>query len=246
MKSAVKILCPACERLLALTTFRLEGATLVVTCSGCGVESRVERAPESVSATGAAFASRPVSQPPRVSLASKEGASNVVVLRTAGHDAVSKAAAAADQAPFAVPDAVCPRCIAPRARAPECPHCGISFEKYEESMTMPPRWLRDDWVELLRDWGNEAKHALVRRKAQQLDALAAVGRLYRLRLAEVPEDPFAAEGRADILRLASVPIAFTPPQDDLVVNTRRRNLLLGLGGLFALLAFLFIVRMLFG
>lgn len=240
MKRSVKILCPSCERLLPFTTFRVDGSTLVVTCSGCGVESRVDGAPQPFVSP-----SRPVSQPPRVSLASTEGGSNVVVLRTAGHDAVTKAATAADAAPFAVPDNVCPRCIAPKANAPECPHCGINFERYEESMTAPPRWLRDDWVSLLRDWGNEAKHATLRRKAQQLDALAAVGRLYRLRLAFVPEDPFALEGRADILRLAAVSISLTRVADDeLTMPPRRRNAILGLGGFLIFVVAFFILRML--
>lgn len=237
MKRTVKILCPSCERLLTLGAFRLDGSTLVLTCVGCGVETRVE--PPAPTFTP----SRPVSQPPRFSLASTEGGSNVVVLRTAGHDAVAKAAAAADASPFAVPDNVCPRCIAPRAVADACPHCGISFERYEESMTLPPKWLRDDWVALLRDWGNEAKHTMLRRKAQQLDALAAVGRLYRLRLAVVPEDPFANDGRADILRLAAVTISLARPGEanELTMSPRRRNAILGIGGfvicvvLFALL-----------
>ncbi len=238
MKRTVKILCPRCERLLPLTTFRLEGAALLVTCGGCGVETRIEQPGAQLAMPAAP--SRPVSQPPRVSLASTDGGSNVVVLRTAGHEAVAKAAASADQSPFAVPDAVCPRCIAPRAQANECPHCGISFERYEESMTLPPRWLRDDWVALLRDWGNDAKHVQLRRKAQQLDSLAAVGRLYRVRLAYVPEDPMAAEGRADVLRLASVPMAFAPPDE--VTNTRRRNVLFGLGGLFIVVVVLMLLR----
>lgn len=247
MKRSVKILCPSCERLLPLTTFRLEGSALVVTCSGCSVESRVDGAPPPSPSAPTFIPSRPVSQPPRVSLASTEGGSNVVVLRTAGHDAVAKAAAAADDAPFAVPDNVCPRCIAPRAQTADCPHCGLSFERYEESMTMPPRWLRDDWVALLREWGNEAKHAMLRRKAQQLDALAAVGRLYRLRLAFVPEDPFATEGREDILRLAAVSFAVArPPEDETTMSPRRRNMILGLGG-FVIFAVCFVIlRMMWG
>ena len=80
---------------------------------------------------------------------------------------------------------------------------------------MPPRWLRDEWLALLRDWGNESKHAQVRRKAQQLDALAAVGRLYRLRLAAAPEDPIAAQGREDVLRLAAVPMNYGAVEDSL-------------------------------
>lgn len=212
----MKILCPHCERLLAVTRFRVEGGVLVVTCGGCGAELRSEE-PRALASPGPVS----ISSAPRVSLASVEGASNVVVLRTAGHEAVSKAAIAADlPEPFRAPPTVCPRCISPRTGAAECPHCGVRFETYEEALALPPRWLRDEWLLLLRDWGNEAKHAQVRRKAQQLDALAAVGRLYRLRLAAVPEDPIAAQGREDVLRLAAVPMNYGPMEDS--VEQRRK------------------------
>jgi len=225
----VKVLCPECERLISLERFRLDGAALVVTCGKCGAESRVE--PAVVATAAAAPVPSPSSPPrgpapvPRVSLASTAGGSNVVVLRTAGHEAVQKAAASADGAPFAIPDGVCPKCIARRSSAPECPHCGIRFENFDEATVLPVKWLRDEWVELLRDWGNEAKHALLRRKAQQVDALAAVARLYRLRQSAVPEDPVAAEGLNDILRLAAVPIGLPRPQEDL--SERRRAMVLG-------------------
>lgn len=220
----MKILCPHCERLLPVSQFRVEGGVLVVTCSACGAESRSEE-PRALAAPGSvAFPA-----PPRISLASVEGASNVVVLRTAGHEAVGKAAIAADlPQPFLAPPTVCPRCIGPRTGASECPHCGVRFEGYDEALSMPPRWLRDEWLSLLRDWGNEGKHVQVRRKAQQLDALAAVGRLYRLRLVAVPEDPIAAQGREDVLRLAAVPMSYGGP-DDLVERRRRIITFVGVG-----------------
>lgn len=231
MKGGVKILCPHCERLLAVTQFRVEGGVLVVTCSACGAESRSEEARLAAPAAMTFQASPP---PSRVSLASVEGASNVVVLRTAGHDAVNKAAIAADlPEPFLAPPNVCPRCVSPRTGAEECPHCGVRFEGYEEALSMPPRWLRDEWLQLLRDWGNEAKHAQLRRKAQQLEALAAVGRLYRLRLVAVPEDPIAAQGREDVLRLAAVPMNYGTSDDTL--EQRKRIITLSVVAVVALL-----------
>jgi len=230
MKGRVKILCPHCERLLPVAHFRVEGGMLVVTCSACGAESRSEET--RLAASGPATFQ---GAPPRVSLASIEGASNVVVLRTAGHEAVSKAAMAADlPQPFQAPPNVCPRCISPRTGAAECPHCGVRFEGYEEALSLPPRWLRDEWLPLLRDWGNEAKHAQVRRKAQQLDSLAAVGRLYRLRLVAVPEDPIAAQGREDVLRLAAVPMNYGPSDD--AAEQRRRIITMAVVGTLAVLA----------
>jgi hypothetical protein len=224
MKSLVKVLCPHCDRLIALEVFRVEGEALIITCAKCGTESRVESAAAAV--TQVATQGRSSSMPPRVSLASTEGGSNVVVLRTAGHEAAQKAARAADEGPFVIPEGVCPRCIAPRAATPSCPHCGILFESFDEASVLPPKWLREEWVEVLRDWGNELKHTQLRRKAQQTDGLAAVGRLYRLRQASVPEDPVAAEGRADVLRLAAVAMSFRPAASDEELEQRRRKVVL--------------------
>jgi hypothetical protein len=244
----VKVLCPHCERLISLEVFRTEGAALIITCSKCGVESRVEPAQAAQSTEVAqvaqvASAPRAPSFAPRVSLASTEGASNVVVLRTAGHEAVQKAAKAADEAPFQLPEGVCPKCIAPKSPAASCPHCGILFESFDEATILLPKWLREAWVEQLRDWGNEAKHVQLRRKAQQLDALAMLGRLYRLRQAMVPEDPIAAEGRADVLKLAAGSISFRPPQDD-ELERRKKTVLIAILAVLAFLGLLAVLAML--
>lgn len=225
----MKVLCPQCERLISLERFRLDGAALIITCTKCDAQTRVEAAQVLESAAVAAPAplpSRPISAPPRVSLASMEGASNVVMLRTAGHEAVQKAALAADENPFAVPEGVCPKCIARRGETSACAHCGIHFENVDEAMLLPPKWLRDDWIELLRDWGNETKHGQLRRKAQQAEALAAVGRLYRLRQAFVPEDPVAETGRSEVLRMAAVAISFRPSSMD-EGDQRKKVILIG-------------------
>lgn len=205
----MKFLCPECERLISLEQFRLDGGVLVVTCQECSVETRVEAAKPITQPL-----TQPITQPaaPRVTLASTAGGSNVVVLRTAGHEAVQKAAAAAET-PFTIPEGVCPKCIARRASSAECPHCGIRFETFDEATVLPPKWLREAWVDVLRAWDDEARHSAFRRKAQQADALAGVARLYRLRQAAVPEDPVAAEGLAEIVRLASVPIGLPRPDE---------------------------------
>jgi len=243
MKRPVKVLCPHCERLITLEHFRFEGSTLIITCARCGVESRLENVPAQAQAAqvGAAPARAP-SLPPRVSLASTEGGSNVVVLRTAGHEAVQKAARAADENPFAVPEGVCPKCIAPRAAGEACPHCGIFFASFDETMVLPPKWLREEWTELMRDWGNEQKHQHLRRKAQQADALAAVGRLYRMRQSAVPEDPVAEEGRAEVVRMAAVAISFRPSQEG-ELERRKRTALIAVLSVITFLVALVLIRM---
>lgn len=214
------MLCPQCERLLELEVFRVDGPALIITCSRCGIENRVERVSAAASQVSGGSATRAPSLPPRVSLASTEGGSNVVVLRTVSHEATQKAARAADEGPFAVPEGVCPKCISARIATSSCPHCGILYESFDEAQVLLPPWLREEWVAVLRDWANESKHSLLRRKAQQVDALAMLGRLYRVRQAFVPEDPVAEEGRADVLRLAAVAISFKPAKDD---ETERRK-----------------------
>ena len=231
MRGPVKFLCPDCERLISLEVFRVEGPALVVTCQKCGAQSRAESLPSAASRPA-----RPVTLPPRFSLESTQGSSNVVVLRTAGHEATQKAARAADEGPFVLPEGVCPKCIAPRATTPSCPYCGILFESFDEATVLPPKWLRDEWVEVLRDWGNDAKHSQLRRTAQQSDALAAVGRLYRLRQAFVPEDPVAEEGRADVLRLAAAAISLRSAPDMEEQHRRKKVVLVS-----AVLVFTFLV-----
>jgi hypothetical protein len=151
----------------------------------------------------------PVS-PPRVSLASSPTASNVVMLRTATVEAVELAAQSANENPFAVPEGHCPKCIARRDGSPSCPQCGLDFLHFRQALVAPPAWLEQAWVELLRDWGNEKRHESLRMRAQQEDALTALGRLYRLRLAANPNDPIAEHGRSEVLRLAAMPMTYRP------------------------------------
>lgn len=236
----MKVLCPQCERLIALEVFRVEGPELIINCTRCGAESRVESIALATSQAIGGEVPRAPSLPPRVSLASTEGGSNVMVLRTAGHEAAQKAARAADEGPFALPEGVCPKCIAPRAVTPSCPSCGLLFETFDETTVPMPRWLREEWVELLRDWANEPRHVQLRRKGQQADALAALGRLYRIRQAFVPEDPIASEGRADVLRLAAMGISFRAQDGDETAR-RKRKVLVTIG---AVLAFVFALSLL--
>jgi hypothetical protein len=84
----------------------------------------------------------------------------------------------------------------------------VVFQAFQPDNLTPPQWLRDAWLELLRDWGNDATHEALRLRAQQEGALTLLGRLYRLRLAVEPTDPIAEKGRTDVLRLASAPMSF--------------------------------------
>jgi hypothetical protein len=195
----VKFLCPACERLLDLERFSLEGAALVVTCQRCGASSRT-------GADQAAAASTRPGSTPRMSLVSSPHASNVVALKAPAVEAVQRAAADAD-APWVVPATLCPKCLAPRGAGPACAACGLTFDGFRPSMVEPPGWLRTGWLELLRDWGNDARHERLRGEASTRGALPDLGRLYRLRLVAVPDDPWAVTGREEVLRLAQAAVS---------------------------------------
>lgn len=187
----------------------------------------------------------PVRPPPpaRVSLASSPGASNVVMLRTATVEAVERAARSADGNPFEVPEGHCPKCLAVRDGSPSCAQCGVRFDAFQEAHVAPPPWLREAWVALLRDWGTEASHEALRARAQREDALTALGRLYRLRLAVEPNDPIAEKGRADVLRVAAAPMTYRPRSGE-GDNNRMKLVLAGAVVLLFLAAVGFFVRVL--
>ncbi len=196
----MKFLCTRCERLVELLDFKLEAASLVLTCPSCGGHSR---AGSPASITG---------ERPALQLKSIPGTSNVVALRSPGSDAVAAAAEASATAPFGVPAGRCPKCIAPRpSNASTCTQCGLTFSAFDPSQVAPTGWLERAWIDLLADWGNEPLHAKLRVRALAEQDLATVGRLYRLRLVAHAEDPFAQRGRDEVLRLALVPTKAPTP-----------------------------------
>lgn len=224
-EETVKALCPKCDRLVPLELFRMEGRSLLVTCPKCGAETSID--------------GRPVSGPPKVSLASTGGGSNVVVLRTQAADAVLLAAQAAEENPLAIPEGLCSKCFAPRTAAPACAQCGSTHAQFDVTTVEPPGWLMKEWLDVLHNWGDEDRHAQVLRAACQGDALASLGRLYRLRQAFTPEDPVARKGVSEVLRLASI-----PPRAAADAQPRQKPfVLMGLVVLLMLLLFLALMMM---
>lgn len=208
----MKWLCPGCERLSDLTSFQVDGGVLTAKCVSCGATTSATAddassppAPEPVRASAPPPA---MISPPRPSLqlASAAGASNVVALRNPTSDAVNAARDSADGNPFAIPEGVCPKCLSPRpASALACPACGVAFANFDANAIPIPEWLRTQWIALLQRWDETSAHEKLRTRALETSELAALGRLYRLRLAWKPDDPIAARGRDEVLRLALIP-----------------------------------------
>lgn len=264
----MKLLCPACERLVELERFRVDGDALLLTCGKCGVESRVTPTagaapppgaglsggpsstaqsspppgPGGASSAGPAVAApRPIPPPRPVSFSSSPQASNVVTLRTPSVAAVERAAQAALEDPFAVPQGLCPRCLAPNAEgATQCGGCGVTFAQIAPAALAPPEWLATTWRELLSVWGDDKRHEAVRTLAYEREDLAALGRLYRLRLAWTPDDPWALKGRDEVLRLAVAPVASRTPDEPRTPPWK--YLAVGLVLLFVVVVFVTLVR----
>ena len=189
----MKFLCGACERLTAFSAFRMEGDFLVLRCSRCGVESRSRAA--SVDGPGGLIAASPapVAPDPR-----KPGRKPAVV-------SISSALAEAARAnPFEVPEGHCPKCIAARpALASSCAQCGLVFANFKREEVEPSASVAEQFQSLLSQWEDVEAHDRVLQTALIRGELASVGRLYRIRLAHVPQDPYASRGRDEVLRLAT-------------------------------------------
>jgi hypothetical protein len=241
----MKFLCTHCDALAELTSFRTDGESLVVTCAKCGSENRAER----VSRAGgdACHAERARAQTPRpsVALVSSPQASNVVSLRTTSTDAVEHAARQALEVdPFEVPPGFCPKCLSPLASAPSraglsanaCAQCGLMFDQADPSHFQCPVWLADAWRSLLVSWGDEPRHERLRKEARLRDDLIALARLYRLRLAHLPDDPFAVRGREAVLHLAATSVSASKTREVTEQTSGHPTLVWGVAICSALLA----------
>jgi hypothetical protein len=205
--------------MLDVGRFRLEGGTLIVTCGACGLDSRAQPNPAGPSET-------PTSSAPRESTPAAPADSTMpataspteaprdalgevparATLRTPTGEAIARATATVDARAFEVPLGHCPKCISKRSGdAFACPSCGLVFAQADALSFNPSDWLKQQWLELLQGWGDDARHEALRVEAMNKGELAEMGRLYRLRLADLPEDPYALRGRDEVLRLAVLP-----------------------------------------
>jgi hypothetical protein len=233
----VKYLCDACERLIPPALFRVEQGVLVLTCPRCGGETRGETP---LAVVGVSAGQGLEGEAGGLEVAARRGeparsepvGPKVVLLRPSGEQVRAAAELARSADPFAVPPGYCPKCISVRQEGVEaCPHCGLEFVRFQPEEHRPVEPLATAWVEVLERWDEQEAHDRMLALGADLGELAAVGRLYRMRLAQAPDDVFARRGREEVMRLAaaSASSALAPTQPS---AGRSRLKLVAMGALF--------------
>lgn len=203
----MKFLCPACERLADIAGFRLDAGALLLRCGKCGVEGREASPP---SAPPAAAALPGLSASGRVEAPPSPGApAPLVFLRAVGPGGP---VAPAREDPFTVPEGFCPKCVARRRPGVKaCPSCGLLFANFRPADQEVAPEVASAWRELLDAWQDDLAHDRFLRLALADGQMVAAARLYRIQLAQHPDDPFAARGRDEVVRLASAAASALAP-----------------------------------
>lgn len=147
--------------------------------------------------------------------------------------APSSSFSSSSEDPFMPPAGYCPKCIGVRKDgAVVCPYCGLDYARFRPEESRPSGAVASTWLGVVELWDSKGAHDKVLALASERGELAALGRLYRIRLARNPEDTMAQRGREEVLRLAAASSTFmaTPPPDK---GTKMK--MAGLGLIFLLL-----------
>jgi hypothetical protein len=207
----MRYLCDACERLAPPAAFRVELGVLVMTCARCGQESRA-RPEEALVAAVAQTNTEPSAQPVPAARSNTSPALKVVTLRPSEERVREAAALARSEDPFAVPEGFCPKCISVRKEGTaSCAACGLVYANFDPNEQRVSEPLSAAWLSVLERWDDRDTHDRLLSLAMGRGELAAAGRLYRIRLAQAPDDLYAQRGRDEVVRLATAsPVAFQP------------------------------------
>jgi hypothetical protein len=182
---------------------------LVITCARCGQESRAR--PDEALVAAVAQTQADASLPPLVPRSIPAPALKVVTLRPSEDRVREAAALARSEDPFAVPSGFCPKCISVRKEGVEsCAACGLVYANFDPGEQRVSEPLSAAWLSVLERWDDRDAHDRLLSLAVGQGELAAVGRLYRIRLAQAPDDVYAQRGRDEVVRLATAsPVGFT-------------------------------------
>src|SRR6202022_1296924 len=103
---------------------------------------------------------------------------------------------------WSVPEGHCPKCIAVRpGGATSCAQCGLVFAAFQPEAREPSPAIAELWKAVLSRWSDLERHDRLLQGALAHGELAMLGRLYRIRLAHSPNDPYARRGRDEGLRV---------------------------------------------
>jgi hypothetical protein len=202
-------LCSACGQPVELVDFRLDEGRVLVRCPACGKEQRLSLSDAGGAGDGVAPGATGARTPEVLTAAPVEPAI---------------------EPSFEPPRGFCPKCVAPRAPdSAACPACGLVFANYQPGVLQPSAALAAAWTALAARWGHPAEHARFLALAGAGDELAMAGRLYRVRLAEAPDDRLARSGVEATLKMASAPVAVAAIRKDPTPGqppSRRRRLVI--------------------
>jgi uncharacterized Zn finger protein (UPF0148 family) len=125
-----------------------------------------------------------------------------------------------------IPPGHCPKCIAPRTReATLCPACGLVFANFRAEEHQPSAVLESAWHGLSERWEKPEEHEKFLQLAFNMDELARAGRLYRIKLAQNPDDAQAKTALEGMVRMASTAAALAARTDPADLARRRRKVL---------------------
>src|SRR5689334_1479690 len=125
-----------------------------------------------------------------------------------------------------IPPGYCPKCITPRTpQVLICNACGLVFANFRAEEHQPSAALESAWRGLEDRWNRQEEHEKFLQMAFNMDELAKAGRLYRIRLAAVPDDTHAKVALEAMVRMASTAAAAAAKSDPAEIQRNRRKVL---------------------
>jgi hypothetical protein len=181
-------LCPACKQPVEVVDVRLGEGIVVVRCPACATEQRLALSESS-------GAKARTSGPPLAPAAAPPPPS-----RSAQPLAIEPA--------FEPPADFCPKCVSPRKPgSSSCPACGLVFGQAVATDLRPSAGLLSAFSALAARWDDASAQTRFLHLAAAGGELAAAGRLYRIRLAQVPGDKVARASLEATVKMASAPVS---------------------------------------
>jgi uncharacterized Zn finger protein (UPF0148 family) len=125
-----------------------------------------------------------------------------------------------------IPPGHCPKCITPRTpQALICNSCGLVFANFRAEEHQPSAALESAWRALEDRWAKQDEHEKFLQMSFNMGELAKAGRLYRIRLAAVPDDVQAKAALESMVKMASTAATAAAKTDPAELQRNRRKVL---------------------